>query len=138
MEQNTPAKVPLNKGKIVGQKPALKLQDVWAIRVRLQPKKPARDLALLNTGIDSKLRGCNLVKLLVSDHIHGGQLVRRVAVVQQKIVKPVRIVVTEHARYSVQSWGMVRQLRQGGYLFSSRVHASLHLTTRQYAHIVQG
>lgn len=138
MEQNTQAKVPWNKGKIVGQKPALKLQDVWAIRVRLQLKKSARDLALFNLGIDSKLRGCDLVKLRVGDLLHGGQLVKRAAVVQQKTGKPVQFEVTEHARNAVQSWIEERQLRQGDFLFPSRVHASPHLTTRQYARIVQG
>lgn len=138
MEQNTQAKVPWNKGKIVGQKPALKLQDVWAIRVRLQLKKSARDLALFNMGIDSKLRGCDLVKLRVGDLMPGGQLVKRAAVAQQKTGKPVQFEVTEHARNAVQSWIEERQLRQGDFLFPSRVHASPHLTTRQYARIVQG
>jgi hypothetical protein len=31
-------RVPWNKGKIVGQKAPIKLRDIWAIRVRLQPK----------------------------------------------------------------------------------------------------
>ncbi len=31
----TLAKVPWNKGKIVGQKAPLKLKDIWAIRIRL-------------------------------------------------------------------------------------------------------
>src|SRR4051812_39969243 len=46
-----------NRGKIVGQKPPLKIKEVWAIRVRLQLAEKARDLALFNLAIDSKLRG---------------------------------------------------------------------------------
>ena len=52
---------PWNKGKIVGQKAPFKLKDIWALRVRLQMESRVRELALFNLGIDSKLRGCDLV-----------------------------------------------------------------------------
>ncbi len=69
MEHNQPAshRDPWNKGKIVGQKAPLKLKDIWALRVRLQMASGIRELALFNLGIDSKLRGCDLVKLKVRD-----------------------------------------------------------------------
>ncbi len=53
---------PWNKGKIVGQKAPLKLKDIWAIRIRLQVGERARELALFNLAVDSKLRSCDLVK----------------------------------------------------------------------------
>ena len=53
--------------KLVGQKPPLKLKEIWAIRVRLQIAGRLRDLALFNLAIDSKLRACDLVKLRVQD-----------------------------------------------------------------------
>jgi len=28
--------IPWNKGKLIGQKPALKIKEIWAIRIRLQ------------------------------------------------------------------------------------------------------
>ncbi len=55
--------VPWNKGKLIGQKSPLKLKEIWAIRIRLQMAKSIRELALFNLAIDSKLRGCDLVKL---------------------------------------------------------------------------
>jgi len=58
---------PWNKGKIVGQKAPFKLKDIWALRVRLQMESRVRELALFNLGIDSKLRGCDLVGLKVRD-----------------------------------------------------------------------
>ena len=58
---------PWNKGRPIGQKRPLKLQEIWAIRVRLQLQEESRDLALFNLAIDSKLRGCDLVNLKVSD-----------------------------------------------------------------------
>ena len=54
---------PWNKGRIVGQKPPLKLREIWAIRIRLQLSEGVRDLALFNLAIDSKLRACDLVRL---------------------------------------------------------------------------
>ena len=54
-----------NKGRIVGQKRPLKPKHVWAIRVRLELAENHRDLALFNLAIDSKLRGCDLVKMKV-------------------------------------------------------------------------
>ena len=64
-------KTPWNKGKLVGQKPPLKLKDIWAIRVRLQIGRRTRELALFNLAIDSKLRSCDLVRLRVRDVCHG-------------------------------------------------------------------
>ena len=49
------AHVPWNKGKLIGQNPPLKLQQVLAIRIRLQLADRTRDLALFNLAIDSKL-----------------------------------------------------------------------------------
>lgn len=62
-----PTQEPWNKGKLTGQKPPFKPQQIWAIRVRLQFDNKLRDLAMFNLAIDSKLRGCDLVKLRVSD-----------------------------------------------------------------------
>jgi hypothetical protein len=47
--------------------PWAKLRNVWSIRVRLQVERGARNLALFNLAIDSKLRGCDLVRLQVDD-----------------------------------------------------------------------
>ena len=60
-------KTPWNKGRLIGQKRALKPKDVWFIRARLQLQNRKRDLALFNLAIDSKLRGCDLVQLKRDD-----------------------------------------------------------------------
>ena len=70
--------------KLVGQKPPLKLKEIWAIRVRLQFAGRLRDLALFNLAIDSKLRACDLVKLRVQDVCHTNQVASRAIVMQQK------------------------------------------------------
>ena len=66
-----------NKGKLVGQKAPFKLQEIWAIRIRLQMQGTLRELALYDLGIDSKLRACDLVKLRVRDACHGDRLAAR-------------------------------------------------------------
>ena len=50
---------PWNEGKLIGQKPPLKLKEIGAIRFRVQLDHQARELALFNLSIDSKLRGCD-------------------------------------------------------------------------------
>jgi len=65
---------PWNKGKIVGQKAPFKLKDIWALRVRLQMANRVRELALFDLGIDSKLRGCDLVNLKVHLSWRSGRL----------------------------------------------------------------
>lgn len=71
---NTVHRKPWNKGKIVGQKAPFKIKDIWALRVRLQMENRVRELALFNLGIDSKLRGCDLVSLKVRDVCRGDQV----------------------------------------------------------------
>jgi hypothetical protein len=78
------AKAPWNKARLIGQKRPLRPKEVWAIRVRLQLEQRRRDLALFNLAIDSKLRGCDLVRLRVSDVCVGDRVQDRATVIQQK------------------------------------------------------
>jgi hypothetical protein len=71
---------PWNKGKLTGQKPPLKLKEIWAIRIRLQIAMRHRDLAIFNLAIDSKLRSCDLVKIRVRDVTHGATVAKRAIV----------------------------------------------------------
>lgn len=125
-----------NKGKLVGQKSPLKLKEIWAIRIRLELSQCKRDLALFNLALDSKLRGCNLVKLKVRDISHGDRIYTRAIVMQQKTSRPVQFEITEQTRNSIARWIDHAHLSSDTYLFSSRIHDSLHLSTRQYARIV--
>lgn len=127
---------PWNKGKIVGQKAPLKLKDIWAIRVRLRLSDRLRDLALFDLAIDSKLRACDLVKLRVRDVSHGDRIPARAIVMQQKTQRPVQFEITEQTRDAVYAWIRRASLRSEDFLFPSRVHESPHLSTRQYARIV--
>ncbi len=91
--------VPWNKGKLIGQKPPLKREEIWVIRIRLQIAKKTRGLALFNLAIDSKLRACDLVKIRVMDVAQGKHIVSRATVMQQKTGQPVRFELTEQTRF---------------------------------------
>ncbi len=128
--------VPWNKGKLVGQKPPLKLKEIWAIRIRLQLSGRVRDLALFNLAIDSKLRGCDLVQIRVRDVDHGGTVVARAIVLQRKTQRPVQFEITEQTRESIADWKEQARLRPDRCLFPSRMRGSPHISTRQYARLV--
>ncbi len=127
---------PWNKGKLVGQKLPLKLKDIWAIRVRLQIAGRVRELALFDLAIDSKLRACDLVKLRVRDVAQGMHVAARGIVMQQKTQRPVQFEITEQTREAVARWIEGARLKPEDFLFPSRLHGSPHLSTRQYARIV--
>ena len=105
-----------NKGKLVGQKAPFKLKEIWAIRVLLQLQHRARDLALFNLGIDSKLRACDLVRLRVRDVCHGSAVASRAIVMQQKIERPVQFEITAPTRDAVAAWIERRSTGPGGHL----------------------
>jgi integrase len=128
---------PWNKGKLVGQKAPLRLKEIWAIRIRLQLAERTRELALFNLAVDSKLRSCDLVTLRVRHITHGERITARAIVMQQKTQRPVQFDITEQTRDSVAKWIHLSRLRSEDSLFPSRLHSSAHLSTRQYARIVQ-
>lgn len=132
----SPAKVPWNKGKIVGQKAPLKLKDIWAIRIRLQLGHRTRELALFDLGLDSKLRACDLVRLRVRDVCHGDRVSTRAIVLQQKTSQPVQFEITQPTRDAIGEWMKEAALTPDDFLFPSRLHDSPHLGTRQYARIL--
>ena len=127
---------PWNKGKLVGQKPPLKLKEIWAIRIRLQISTRIRELALFNLAIDSKLRSCDLVKIRVRDISHGNTIASRAMIMQQKTHQAVRFEITEQTRDSILNWIEHADLDMSDYLFKSRLSSSPHISTRQYARIV--
>lgn len=130
------AKTPWNKGRLSGQKRPLRPREVWAIRARLQLEERRRDLALFNLAIDSKLRGCDLVRLRVSDVCVGSRVQGRATVIQRKTGRPVQFEITEQTRAAIGDWLATTAPADTQYLFPSRVHHQQHISTRQYAGIV--
>jgi hypothetical protein len=90
--------VPSN-GQTAGHQP-FKPKDIWPLRVRSR----VRELALFNLGIDSKLRGCDLVALRVRDVCHGDQVASRATVMQHKTQRPVQFEITGATADALQAW----------------------------------
>ena len=101
-----PKRVPWNKGKLTGAKPPLRPKHVWSIRTKLQIEGRARDLAMFNLAIDSKLRACDVVAIRVEDVAGGDDYLRATG------------------------------KRPGEFLFTGRRGPDRNMTTRQYARLV--
>ena len=82
--------IPWNEAKLLGQKPPLKLKEIWAIRVRLQLDHRKPRTGAVQSPIDSKLRGCDLVGLRVHDVVQGSHVAARAIVMQRKTQRPVQ------------------------------------------------
>jgi integrase len=127
---------PWNAGNMVGAKRPLKPRDVWAIRSFLDEHRRLRDRALFDLVIDSKLRGCDIVKMKVGDMIAGGAIRNRATVMQQKTKRPVQFELMTEARQTLQTWLNRRGGSTEDFIFPRRVSYMGHLSTRQYARLV--
>lgn len=128
---------PWNTGRRIGAKRALKPQQVWAIRFWLDHQQRVRDRALFDLAIDSKLRGCDLVRMKIGDIVRGGEIRCRSLVVQKKTGRPVQFELMETARKSLKAWLERRGGSLTDYVFPSRVDHAKPISTRQYARLVE-
>jgi site-specific recombinase XerC len=128
---------PWNAGRKLGAKRALKLQQVWAIRFWLDREGRLRDRALFDLAIDSKLRGCDVVKVRIGDLVSAGQVRTRAVVVQQKTNRAVQFELLDPARTAILAWLERRGGSADDFAFPSRVDRTAHLSTRQYARLVE-
>ncbi|GAB4474327.1 MAG: tyrosine-type recombinase/integrase [Erythrobacter tepidarius] len=125
-----------NAGRSFGAKRALKPKQIWEIRFYLNERRRVRDRALFDLAIDSKLRGCDLVRMKIGDIVNGGQIQTRALVMQQKTNRPVQFELLPDARASLLTWLERRGGTVDDYVFPSRVDRNGHLSTRQYARLV--
>jgi integrase len=133
---NDRSRTPWNKGKLIGAKPPLRPKHVWSIRTRLMIEGRARDLAMFNLAIDSKLRGCDVVALKVEDVAPNGYAVERATVRQRKTRRPVKFELAEQTRQAVEDYLRASGKKPGEFLFSGRRQGGHCMTTRQYARLV--
>ncbi|WP_108819477.1 tyrosine-type recombinase/integrase [Pseudovibrio sp. Alg231-02] len=132
-----PIKPAWNRGRIVGQKRPLLPKHVWAIRVRLELAGKVRELALFNTAIDSKLRGCDLVRLKVVDVFTAGRVKERTSIIQSKTGKPVQFELMEGTRSALSKWIDSPEMIGSEYLWPGRFHDRPHISTRQYGRMLK-
>lgn len=128
---------PWNRGQLVGQKHPLTPQQIWTIRMWLEASGRPRDLALFNTALDSKLRGCDLLRLKVSDVLASGLIKTRATIRQRKTSRPVQFEITPKTQDSLETLIRTAGLTGQDYLFGSRMRSSAYLSTRQYSRIVK-
>jgi integrase len=130
------SRIPWNKGKLIGAKPALRPKHIWSIRTKLQVDGRLRDLAWFNLALDSKLRGCDVVALKVDDIAPRGYAISRATVRQKKTGRPVRFELTEATRQAVDDYLKAAGKGAGQYLFTGRGTPEHSLTTRQYSRLL--
>ncbi len=123
---------------MTGAKPPLRPKHVWSIRTKLQIEGRARDLAMFNLAIDSKLRGCDVVAIKVEDIAASGYTADRAMVRQKKTGRPVRFELSEQTRQAIDDYLKAANKRPGEFLFTSRRGPDRDMTTRQYARLVSG
>jgi integrase len=133
---NAPQRTPWNKGKLIGAKPPLRPKHVWSIRTRLLVEGRARDLAMFNLAIDSKLRGCDVVALKVEDVAPNGYAIDRAMVRQKKTGRPVKFELTDQTRQAVDDYLRAAGKKPGESLFTGRKGNGQCMTTRQYARLL--
>lgn len=125
-----------NAGKTVGTKRPLTQKQIWAVRFFLDREARLRDRALFDLAIDSKLRGCELVKIKIGDLLAGADMRTRAIVIQQKTGRPVQFELTADVRASLVAWLQHRGGAADDHVFPSRVDHTGHLSTRQYARLL--
>lgn len=131
----TATRVPWNKSKVTGAKPPLRPKHVWSIRTKLQIEGRARDLAMFNLAIDSKLRGGDVVAIKVEDVAASRYTADRATVRQKKTGRPVSFELSEQTRQAVDDYLKAAQKKPGEFLFTGR-RPDRSMTTRQYARLV--
>jgi hypothetical protein len=110
-------------------------EDPPCLYVASAPSRRPWSKGLL-VGQKKPLRACDLVKLRLDDICSGLRVRQRATIVQKKTGRPVQFEITKQSRNSVEAW--LPSLRAAGsrYLFPSRLHASPHISIRQYARLV--
>ena len=129
-------RVSWNSGCKVGAKRALKTRQMWAIRFFLDQHGRTRDRALFDLAIDSKLRGCDLLKIKIGDIVCDRKIRTRAIVIQQKTGRPVQFEQMDDARASLLRWLELRGGSLEDYAFPSRTDYTTHMSTRQYVRLV--
>lgn len=125
-----------NAGRQVGAKRALKVRQIWSIRFFLDREGRMQDRALFDLAIDSRLRGCDLVKIKIGTLVTGPAIRSRSMVIQQKTGRPVQFEITSDTRASLLAWLERRGGSVDDFVIPSRIHRDDHLSTRQYAKLV--
>ena len=126
-----------NKGQIIGQKKARRLEEIWRIRTRLELEDRQKELTIFNLALDSKLRSCDLLRLKVRDIASGMRVLSRVMILQQKTRHEVHFELSPRTQQTLYHWIFNQQLEPQNYLFSSNRNQGEHISYTQYERMVK-
>ena len=127
---------PWNAGNMIGANHPLKPRDVWAIRFFLDERQRLRNRATFDLAINSKLIGCDIVKMKIRTIVDGGASRTRATVIEQKTHRPVQFELMTDARETLLTWLTRRGGALDDFIFPSRVTFMRHPSTRQCARLV--
>jgi integrase len=128
-----------NKGIELGQKDAFTSDQVKQIRKVLARRKGPglRDLALFSVGIDTMLRGPELLNLTVKDVQRPDGTIRSVIeVARPRRLPPVRCALSEASANALEKWITVSGKKRTDYIFPSRL-AGRPMTVRQLSRLLK-
>jgi hypothetical protein len=97
----------------------------------IDPHRRLRDRARFDFSIDSKVRGCNVVKVRIGDIVAGGRIRDR-AVVAQKTKRPVQFEIVEPLCKTLPAWLERRGGTLNDFVSPSRNDYMEPMSTRQY------
>lgn len=142
----TPAKPSVwNKGKVVGAKKPLDIDQLNGLRRILKDQGATRDLALLETHISTMLRASDVLALTVGDVVdHRGEIVSELVLAQEKTDKPIRVQLGDRARAALETWIVEAGKGAGDHLFTAKTnhhgpamsHQAYHDIVKRWARLI--
>ena len=133
-------KQPWNKGREIGQRPALSLSQVTRIKKSLAKRGDAglRDFALFSTAIDTMLRGPDLLILTVKEvRVRNNSMRDIIELTTSKYGQSVQCVLSKATRDVLDKWIKQSAKKPNDYLFTGRVGGGLTpMSTRQLNRLV--
>ena len=127
-----------NKDKDVGQKRPFTPQQIETIARHLETEKQFRNLCLLCLGIDTMLRGIDLVRLKVCDVTEANGHVKDVFTIRQrKNKKPVKTAITPYTASTICCHVTSSGLVKSDFLFASNRNPAAPLSTSYLRRLVK-
>jgi site-specific recombinase XerC len=122
-----------NAGRTLGAKRALMAQQVWAIWLWLDREGRVRDRAMFDLAVDSSCAAATSWRLGSSISSAGAGSARAIVV---QTGRPVQFELLDPARGSILIWPDWRRGTLDEFAFPSRTDRAAHISTRQYARLV--
>lgn len=135
-----PRQAPWNKRVAVGQMRPLTASQAATIRQRLREERKLRDLALLNTALDTMLRASDLLPLRVRQVTdHKGRIVEEFPIRQRKTGRTHVVALSAETRSALAGWIAHSGKKPPAYLWTSigNRKTGSYLTREQYANLVK-